>query len=42
MVLAAIWRDAVGFCGIEMHRRILGLTPNADFESIEDPRARAA
>jgi len=40
-VLAAIWRDAVGFCGIEMHRRILGLAHNADFESIEDPRVRA-
>ena len=40
-VLAAIWRDALGFCGIEMHRRILGLAHNADFETIEDPRARA-
>ena len=40
-VLAAIWRDALGFCGIEMHRRILGLAHNADFESIEDPSVRA-
>ena len=40
-VLAAIWQDALGFCGIEMHRRILGLAHNADFESIEDSRARA-
>ena len=40
-VLATIWRDALGFCGIEMHRRILGLAHNADFETIEDPRARA-
>ena len=40
-VLAAIWRDALGFCGIEMHRRILGLAHNADFESIEDPQTRA-
>jgi len=40
-VLAATWQDALGFCGIEMHRRILGLAHNADFESIEDPRARA-
>ena len=40
-VLATIWQDALGFCGIEMHRRILGLAHNADFESIEDPRARA-
>ena len=40
-VLSAIWQDALGFCGVEMHRRILGLAHNADFESIEDPRARA-
>ena len=40
-VLAAIRQDALGFCGIEMHRRILGLAHNADFESIEDPCARA-
>ena len=40
-VLAAIRRDALGFCGIEMLRRILGLAHNADFETIEDPRARA-
>ena len=40
-VRAAIWRDALGFCGIEMHRRILGLAHNADFEMIEDPRVRA-
>ena len=40
-VLAAVWQDALGFCGIEMHRRILGLAHNADFEMIEDPRVRA-
>lgn len=40
-VLRTIWQDALGFCGTEMHRRILGLAHNADFESIEDPRARA-
>ena len=40
-VLAATWRDALGFCGIEMHRRILGLAHNADFETIGDPRVRA-
>ena len=39
--LAAIWRDALGFCGVEMHRRILGLAHNADFERIEDEAARA-
>lgn len=39
--LATIWRDALGFCGVEMHRRILGLAHNADFERIEDEAARA-
>lgn len=39
--LAAIWRDTLGFCGIEMHRRILGLAHNADFESIADDATRA-
>ncbi|TKW64908.1 MAG: S-methyl-5-thioribose kinase [Paracoccus denitrificans] len=40
--LAAIWRDALGFCGVEMHRRVLGLAHNADFERIEDEPRRAA
>ena len=40
-VLRATWEDALGFCGIEMHRRILSLAHNADFEAIEDPSARA-
>lgn len=40
--LAAIWRDTLGFCGVEMHRRILGLAHNADFEQIADPPTRAA
>ncbi len=40
--LAAIWRDALGFCGVEMHRRILGLAHNADFERIADLPTRAA
>lgn len=39
--LAAIWRDTLGFCGIEMHRRILSLAHNADFEKIEDEATRA-
>ncbi|MDO5640881.1 MAG: S-methyl-5-thioribose kinase [Paracoccus sp. (in: a-proteobacteria)] len=39
--LAAIWRDALGFCGVEIHRRILGLAHNADFERIEDIPTRA-
>ena len=40
-LLDRIWREAVGFCGIEMHRRTLSLAHNADFESIEDPARRA-
>lgn len=40
--LQMIWKDAVGFCGIEMHRRILSLAHNADFESIEDPAQRSS
>lgn len=39
--LTAIWRDTLGFCGIEMHRRILSLAHNADFETIEDEATRA-
>ena len=35
-----IWEDALGFCGIEMHRRILTLAHNADFESIDDATLR--
>jgi 5-methylthioribose kinase len=40
--LGAIWRDAMGFCGVEIHRRILGLAHNADFERIADEGVRAA
>ncbi|WP_069300510.1 S-methyl-5-thioribose kinase [Neptunicoccus sediminis] len=40
-VLAEIWRDALRFCGIEMHRRCLSLAHNADFETIEDTAVRA-
>ncbi len=39
--LAAIWADALGFAGVEMHRRILGLAHNADFEQISDEPLRA-
>ena len=35
-----IWEDALGFCGIEMHRRTLTLAHNADFETIEDSTFR--
>ena len=38
--LAAIWRDALGFAGVEIHRRILGLAHNADFERIADEPLR--
>lgn len=40
-VLDHLWRDAIGFCGIEMHRRTLSLAHNADFEDIEDTSIRA-
>jgi 5-methylthioribose kinase len=36
-----IWQDALGFAGVEMHRRILGLAHNADFEEIADEDRRA-
>ena len=39
--LNSIWSDAIGFCGIEMHRRCLSLAHNADFELIEDTKLRA-
>jgi 5-methylthioribose kinase len=41
-VLHSIWTDMLGFAGIEIHRRILGLAHNADFETIEDPDRRAS
>jgi 5-methylthioribose kinase len=40
--LGQVWRDALGFAGLECHRRILGLAHNADFERIGDQRLRAA
>lgn len=40
-ILEHIWEDAVGICGIEMHRRVLSLAHNADFEEIEDIKIRA-
>ena len=40
-LLKEIWRDALGICGIEMHRRTLSLAHNADFEEIEDTTIRA-
>lgn len=41
MVLHDIWTDLLGFAGIEIHRRILGLAHNAEFEAIEDENVRA-
>lgn len=40
-LLAEIFADLLGFAGIEMHRRILGLAHVAEFDSIEDPDRRA-
>lgn len=40
-LLSDIFRDAMSFCGIEMHRRCLSLAHNADFEEISDERLRA-
>ncbi|MFN3592816.1 MAG: S-methyl-5-thioribose kinase, partial [Thermaurantiacus sp.] len=39
-VLSGIWSDAMGFCGVEMHRRILGLAHVEDLEAIADPARR--
>ena len=36
-----IWEDAVGICGVEMHRRVLSLAHNADFEEIQETKIRA-
>jgi len=41
-LVAAIWRDSLGFAGVEMHRRILGLAHIAEFERIADEGLRAA
>jgi 5-methylthioribose kinase len=41
-VLSTMWTDLLGFAGVEIHRRILGLAHNADFETIEDEDLRAA
>jgi len=41
LVLHDLWVDALGFAGIEIHRRILGLAHNADFETIDNQDLRA-
>ncbi|MEP9368010.1 S-methyl-5-thioribose kinase [Xanthobacter sp. VNH20] len=40
-LLRDIWRDTLGFAGIEMHRRILGLAHIPEFETIADEVVRA-
>jgi 5-methylthioribose kinase len=40
-MLEQIWQDAVAICGIEMHRRVLSLAHNADFEEISDTKKRS-
>jgi 5-methylthioribose kinase len=40
-VLHSLWEDLLGFAGVEVHRRILGLAHNADFETIADEALRA-
>lgn len=39
-VLRGIWLDTLAFCGVEMHRRILGLAHVEDLEAIADPARR--
>jgi len=39
--LKQIWQDVLGFCGVEIIRRILGLAHVADFEAIKNPGLRA-
>jgi len=41
-LLQDLWIDALGFAGVEMHRRILGLAHIAEFEHIADADRRAA
>jgi 5-methylthioribose kinase len=40
-VLHVVCEEMLGFAGVEMHRRILGLAHVADFEQIQDPALRA-
>jgi 5-methylthioribose kinase len=41
-LLQDIWVDALGFAGVEMHRRILGLAHIAEFEHIDNADLKAA
>ena len=40
-MLEHIWQDAFAISGIEMHRRVLSLAHNADFEEINDTKKRS-
>ena len=40
-MLEHIWQDTVAISGIEMHRRVLSLAHNADFEEINDTEKRS-
>jgi 5-methylthioribose kinase len=40
--LDEIWQDTIGFAGVEMHRRTLGLAHIIEMDNIEDPDLRAA
>lgn len=40
-LLANIWHDGLGFIGVEMHRRILGLAHVEDLEAITNENRRA-
>ena len=40
-MLEHIWQDAFAISGIEMHRRVLSLAHNADFEEINDTEKRS-
>ena len=41
-LIQSLYVNMLGFAGIEIHRRILGLAHNADFETIDDVDLRAA
>lgn len=40
-LLTDVWQDALGFAGIEVHRRILGLAHAAEMETIPNEQQRA-
>ncbi len=40
--LHTIWEDTLGFAGVEIHRRTLGLAHIAEYDTIEDDDRRAA